>query len=212
MNSLFGVTHQLDVGLNDVITDDVVELTFTRDFGGLTRGATLRWRAAGSAHSRAYLPVVPAGAEVIATDAGGRPAIVRRSLASTTESGTTENSAPENSAPENKGGDIIFCTYPLEHMAAVTPQVNPDATVTLYGALAAHAGVRRVISVDDPRVACDTLVRGDGARFAVLASHAAEPLDVKPVLAEGRTLATLDGEDVSGAVTLGPLGIRVFRL
>jgi endo-1,4-beta-mannosidase len=199
MNSLFGVTHQLDVGLNDLIEDDVVELTFTRDFGGLTRGTTLRWRAAGSAHSRAYLPVVPTGAEVIATDAHGRPAIVRRPLG-------------ENGHRENSGGDIIFCTYPLEHMAAVTPRVNPDATVTLYGALAAHAAVRRVISVDDSRVTCDTLVRGDGARFAVLASHAAEPLDVKPVLAGGRTLATLDGEDVSGAVTLGPLGIRVLRL
>ena len=97
-------------------------------------------------------------------------------------------------------------------MAARTPRVNPDATVTLYSALAAHAGVRRLLSVDDPRVACDTLVRDDGARFAVLASHAAEALDVKPVLADGLTLATLDGEDVSGAVTLGPFGVRVLRL
>jgi endo-1,4-beta-mannosidase len=193
MNSLFGITHQLDVGLNDLIEDEVVELTFTRDFGGLTRGATLRWRAAGSEHSRAYLPVIPAEAEVIATDAHGRPAILRRALAP---------------GP----GDIILCTYPLEHMAAVTPRVNPDATVTLYSALAAHAGVRRPVTVDDPRVSCDTLVRDDGARFAVLASHAAEPLDVKPVLADGHALATLNGEDVNGAVTLGPFGIRVLRL
>ena len=201
MNSLFGITHQLDVGLNDFIEDDVVELTFTRDFGGLTRGATLRWRAAGSVHSRAYLPAIPAEAEVIATDAHGRPAILRRPL------GTGSSAGANDSA-----GDIIFCTYPLEHMAAVTPRVNPDATVTLYGALAAHAGVRRPVTVDDPRVACDTLVREDGARFAVLASHAAEPLEVKPVLADGLALATLDGEDVNGAVTLGPFGIRVLRL
>ncbi len=191
MNSLFGVTHQLDVGMNDVIDDVLVELTFSRDFGGLTSGATLRWRAAGSAHSRAYLPVIADGAEVIATDSHGRPALLRRPL---------------------EAGAIILCTYPLEHMAARTPRVNPDATVTLYSALAAHAGVRRLLSVDDPRVACDTLVRDDGARFAVLASHAAEALDVKPVLADGLTLATLDGEDVSGAVTLGPFGVRVLRL
>ena len=38
---LFGIPHQLDVGLDDPIEDDVVELTFTRDFGGLTRGTTL---------------------------------------------------------------------------------------------------------------------------------------------------------------------------
>jgi endo-1,4-beta-mannosidase len=202
MNSLFGITHQLDVGLADPIEDDVVQLTFAADFGGLPQGTTLEWRAAGSAHSRAYLPVVPAGAEVIASDARGRPALLRRRLASTTEGGATGND----------GGAIILCTYPLEHMAAVTPRVNPDATVTLYDALAAHAGVRRPVTVNDPRVACDTLARADGARFAVLASHAAEPLDVKPVLADGGRLATLDAEDCDGTVTLAPFGIRILRL
>ena len=71
-------------------------------------------------------------------------------------------------------------------MAAVTPRVNPDATVTLYGALATHAGVRRPVTVDDPRVACDVLVRDDGTRFAVLASHADEQLTVKPRLGRRR--------------------------
>jgi hypothetical protein len=37
-----------------------------------------------------------------------------------------------------------LCTYPVEHMAALTPGVNPDGTVTLYDALARHAGVRRL--------------------------------------------------------------------
>jgi endo-1,4-beta-mannosidase len=219
MNSLFGVTHQLDVGLNDYIDDDEVELTFTRDFGGLTRGATMRWRAAGSAHSRAYLPVIPAEAEVIATDAHGRPAILRRALGTggsadtgSADTGSSTGTGSGSAGASDRAGDIIFCTYPLEHMASVTPRVNPDATVTLYSVRGEHAGVRRPVTVDDPRVACDTLVREDGARFAVLASHAAEPLDVKPVLADGLTLATLDGEDVNGAVTLGPFGVRVLRL
>jgi endo-1,4-beta-mannosidase len=35
MNEIFGVRHQLDVGLADRIEDDLVQLTFTRDFGGL---------------------------------------------------------------------------------------------------------------------------------------------------------------------------------
>jgi endo-1,4-beta-mannosidase len=193
MNSLFGVTHQLDVGLADVIEDDDVELTFTRDFGGLARGTTLRYKAAGNEHSRAYLPVIPTTAEVIATDARGRPAIVRRPAG-------------------DNGGAIILCTYPLEHMAAVTRRVNPDATVTLYSALAASAGVRRPVWVADPRVTCDTLVRDDGARFAVLASHADEPLEVKPVLAEGGTLTTVSGEDCGGRVALDAFGIEVLRL
>jgi endo-1,4-beta-mannosidase len=191
MNDLFGVRHQLDVGLADTITDEVVELTFTRDFGGLPRGTTLAFRAGGSEHSQAYLPVVPTTAEVIATDGRGRPALLRRQAGR---------------------GSLILCTYPLEYMAAVTPRVNPDATVTLYNALATHAGVRRPISVDDPRVACDVLVRDDGARFAVLASHADEMLPLKPALAANSRLATLDGTEVVDTVTMGPFGINIFSI
>ncbi len=191
MNELFGVRHGLDVGLADTITDDVIELTLTRDFGGLARGTTLAFRAAGSQHSRAYLPVAATTAEVIATDGHGRPALLRR------QAGL---------------GSLILCTYPLEYMAAITPRVNPDATVTLYNALATHAGVGRPVSVDDPRVACDTLVRDDGARFAVLVSHADEQLTIKPVLAGGGALATLDTSEVADTVAMGPFGITVLSI
>ena len=191
MNELFGVRHQLDVGLADTITDEVVELTFTRDFGGLTRGTTLAFRTAGGEHSRAYLPVVPTTAEVIATDAHGRPALLRRQAGR---------------------GSLILCTYPVEYMGAVTPRVNPDATVTLYNALATHAGVRRPVCVDDPRVASDVLVRDDGTRFAVLASHADETLTLKPALARGDRLATLDETEVVDTVTMNPFGINVFMI
>ena len=73
MNELFGIRHQLDVGVGDPIEDDTVRLTFTRDFGGLARGTTLDFKAAGSEHGRAFLPLTPTTAEVIATDAHGRP-------------------------------------------------------------------------------------------------------------------------------------------
>ena len=98
----------------------------------------------------------------------------------------------------------MLCTYPIEHMAALTPRVNPDDTVTLYDALATHAGVRRLITVDDPRVACDTLLRDDGTLFAVLASHAAEPLTVKPSLGCGGELTARP--DVSAAAAAGQAG------
>ena len=191
LNELFGVRHQLDVGLTDPIEDDTVQLTFTRDFGGLARGTALWWRAAGSEHSRAYLPVTPTTAEVIATDAHGRPALLRRQAGR---------------------GSLILCTYPLEYMAALTPRVNPDATVTLYTALATHAGVRRPISVDDPRVACDVLVHQDGRRFAVLASHADETLTIKPVLAAGEVLLPLDEDEPVDSVTMGPFGINILLI
>ncbi len=191
LNDLFGVRHQLDVGLGDPIEDDLVELTFMRDFGGLPRGTTLGFRAAGSEHSRTFLPVVPTTAEVVATDSHGRPALLRRQAGR---------------------GSLILCTYPLEYMAAVTPRVNPDATVTLYNALATHAGVRRPIRVDDPRVACDVLAHEDGRRFAVLVSHADEQVKVKPVLPRSSGLATLGTRDVIDTVTMGPFGINVLLI
>ena len=135
--------------------------------------------------------MVPTTAEVIATDARGRPALLRRQAGR---------------------GSLILCVYPLEYMAAVTPRVNPDATVILYNALATHAGVRRPVSVDDPRVACDVLVRDDGARFAVLASHADEELTLKPVLTRGGRLTPLGESEAVDTVTMRPFGIRVFLI
>ena len=96
-------------------------------------------------------------------------------------------------------------------MAALTPEVNPDDTVTLYDALARYARMRRLVTVDDPRVACDTLTRDDGTRFAVLASHAAEALTVTPELGGGE-LTTLDGEEAAGGVAIDPFGIKVLRI
>jgi endo-1,4-beta-mannosidase len=192
LNELFGVTHQLDAGLGDPITDKTVTLTLSRDFGSLARGATLTFNVTGNEHTRAYLPVVSAGqTEVIATDTSGRPALLLRHV---------------------DQGSIVLCTYPVEHMAALTPRVNPDDTVVLYDALAAHANVRRPVSVDDPRVACDVLVREDGTRFAFLVSHAAEELTVKPLLPGGERLTTLDGEDVTSEISIRAFGVKVFNL
>ena len=197
MNDLFGIRHQLDVGLVDVINDEFVELTLARDFGGLSRGTTLTFPAAGDEHARAYLPVTPTTAEVIATDAQGRPALLRRQAGR---------------------GSLILCTYPLEYMASAVTRVNPDATVALYGALATHAGVRRTATVDDPDVACDVLAHRDGTRYVVIASHADEALTVKPALsAAGEHEPPLGlippGEtEIVDRVTLPPFGIKVFKI
>jgi hypothetical protein len=197
LNELFGVRHQLDVGLVNPIADDLVELTLTRDFGGLNRGTTLTFPVAGNEHARAYLPVVPVTAEVIATDAHGRPALLRRQVGR---------------------GSLFLCTYPLEYLASAVPRVNPDATAALYGALATHAGVRRTASVDDPDVACDVLVHRDGTRYVVIASHADEELTVKPALggpgeyAPPRGLTPLGATEIVDRVTLDPFGIEVWQI
>ena len=195
LNAVFGVEHQLRTGLVDPIEDEVITFTMRRDFGSLASGSRLTFRAAGTAHSRSYLPVRPAGAEVVAVDGHGRPALLLRRIGP---------------------GSLVLCTYPLEHMAAVTPRVNPEATGRLYDALAAHAGVRRLVRVSDPRVAADVIERSDGSRFAWLVSQASEPVTIEPETAAGLTLAALPGVDGcqpdGGAVTLPPFGVGVLGL
>jgi hypothetical protein len=56
------------------------------------------------------------------------------------------------------------------------------------------------------------LAHHDGSRFAVSASHADERLTLKPVLAPGETLASIeDGQAVDTAIT-GPFEIKVFKI
>ncbi|HTN84783.1 MAG TPA: beta-mannosidase, partial [Sorangium sp.] len=151
---------------------------------------TLTFPVAGTEHSRAYLPVKPRGAEVVAVDQRGRPALLRRQVGK---------------------GSVVLCTYPLEHFAAATPRVNPEPTYRLYGALAELAGVRRAVTVDDPRVAAGTLRHRDGRRFVFLVSQADQPLSVKPVPASGH-LTELGGKTPIHAVEIAPYDVRLLEL
>ncbi|GAA1366421.1 cellulase family glycosylhydrolase [Streptomyces beijiangensis] len=190
LDELFGVRHQLEYGMVNPIEDEETVLTFRQSFGNLPEGATLAFRTAGTDSSRSFLPVEPDGAEVLATDGRGRPALLHRSVGA---------------------GGIVLCTYPLEHMAAVTPRVNPEATSRLYDALAAHAGVRRPVTVDDPRVAVDLLVHEDGHRFVWLVSQCPDELTVKPAITPGHRLSEPAGGEVD-TVVLPPYGVTVLRL
>jgi hypothetical protein len=164
-------------------------MTFTEDFGGLRAGEVLRFPVAGNEDSRAYLPVEPREGRVVAVDAHGRPALLVR---------------------ETGAGRTVLATYPLEHMAARTPHVNPDATHRLYAALARVAGVRRPVTVPDPHVSADVLVHADGRCFVWLVSQSPEPLVVHPD-AEG-TLHALDGGTPVEDVPLEAYGVAVLEL
>ena len=195
LNQLFGVRHQLEYGLVNPIEDDTVTFTLCRPFGGLDEGAQLSFRVSGDANGRAFLPVVidaAAGADaaqVLAVDAHGRPALTQRQTGS---------------------GSVVLCTYPVEQLAAATPRVNPEATATLYRALAAHAGVRRPVTVDDPRVAVDRLTHRDGRSFVWFVSQSREELTVRPILPQGGALTELDGTAAS-SVALPRYGVRVLE-
>ena len=189
LNAMFGVEHQLSYGLVDPIEDEEVVVTFVRDFGSIPEGSRLEFRAAGNEHSRAFLPVRPTDAEVVAVDQRNRPVLLERRAG---------------------GGRLVLCTYPLEHMAAVTPRVNPEPTYRLYDALAELSGVTRPVTVEDPRVLAAELRHRDGRRFAWLVSQAAAEITVKPTV-EGH-LADLHTGEPATEVALPPYGVRVLRL
>ncbi|WP_413802554.1 cellulase family glycosylhydrolase [Streptomyces iranensis] len=189
LDGLFGVELQLSYGVAEPIEDDVLEMTFTEDFGGLTAGTSLRFPVAGNEDSRAYLPVVPRDARVVAVDAHGRPALLVR---------------------DTGRGRTVLATYPLEHMAARTARANPEETHRLYAALADVAGVHRPVTVDSPHVGADLLVHDDGRRFVWLVSQSPDEVTVRPV-AEGK-LRDLESGAATADVTLGPYGVRVLEL
>ncbi|MFJ2197861.1 cellulase family glycosylhydrolase [Streptomyces violaceusniger] len=189
LDGLFGVELQLSYGVAEPIEDDVLEMTFTEDFGGLTAGTSLRFPVAGNEDSRAYLPVVPRDARVVAVDAHGRPALLVR---------------------DTGRGRTVLATYPLEHMAARTARANPEETHRLYAALADIAGARRPVTVDSPHAGADLLVHDDGRRFVWLVSQSPDELTVRPV-ADGTLRDLASGAPVA-EVSLGPYGVRVLEL
>ena len=182
LDELFGVRHGLRYGLVDPIEDDEVVFDFVEPLGDLEPGARLRFRTAGEPSARAYLPVEPAGAEVVAVDGHGRPALLRHELGA---------------------GGAILCTYPLEHMAARTPGANPEDTWRLYSALAEEAGVRRPVRVDDPHVLAGRLLCGRGGR-TIFVNCSAQRILAEPIT-DGIELESV------GPLTLDPYGVAVLR-
>ena len=169
LDSLFGVAQELTYGLNDPVEDETVEITFVEPLGPLPEGATLRFRAAGNREARAFLPVRALdGADVVAHDSHGRPAIVVK---------------------RHGSGRAVLCTYPLEYFAARLGRVNPEDTWRLYDALAELAGVRRPAHVEDPRVLADVLVDDDGGELVVVLSQHDEPVERTVIHADGRRTA-----------------------
>jgi endo-1,4-beta-mannosidase len=159
---LFGIRQLLRYGLVDTIVDDVVTLDFVESFGDIARGETLQFRAGGNASARAYLPVESVGAEVIAVDGAGNPALLRH---------------------RRGKGAALFCTYPLEYMAAHVPAVNPESTWRLYSAIAEAAGATRPVRVDDPRVLTGMVRRRDGRETVVFVNTSPDRVVVTPVTA-----------------------------
>ena len=184
LDEIFGVRHALRYGLVDPIEEDEVTFQFVEPLGDIEAGTTLTFAVAGERSARAYLPVAPAGADVVAVDGHGRPTLLRHALGS---------------------GSTFLCTYPLEYMAARTPRVNPESTWRLYSALATQAGVHRPVRVDDPRVLTG-LVRSGIATTALFLNCSNDTIAADPILAPGVALPTAGDEPI----LLAPFGVEVF--
>jgi endo-1,4-beta-mannosidase len=191
-NEFFGIEHQLRYGLLNPVNDETVTFTFAEDFGTLKAGESLTFRVGGNENGRAFLPCVPTEVRVLAKDQHGQPALLERAVGR---------------------GKIILSTYPLEYFAASIPNANPDDTYQLYRALAAHAHVEPVVTVDSPVVLVDALVHEDGTQFVWLISESEHSLLVTPRKANGKALSDLFTQEVAPeTIELEPLGVRVFRM
>jgi hypothetical protein len=182
LDEIFGVRHRLRHGLVDPIEDDEIMFQFVDDLGDIPEGTRLTFRVAGEPSARAYLPLDPLDAEVVALDGHGRPALLRHRL------GT---------------GSTVLCTYPIEHMAARSPGVNPEDTYRIYSALAAMAGVSRPVRVADPRVMVGRIRSGD-SETALFVNCAAEQITAEPTVSG----TELDME--SDTLTLEPFGVAAI--
>jgi endo-1,4-beta-mannosidase len=182
LDEIFGVRHCLRAGLVEPIEDDEVVFEFVEHLGGIAAGTKLSFAVAGERSARAYLPIDPLIANVVAVDGHGRPALVRHAL--------------------GRGWGVL-CTYPIEHFAARTPAVNPESTWQIYSALADVAGVQRPVRVDDPRVLVGRLRRPD-SELVLFVNCSAERIVAEPILAEGVELSA-----PAGSLTLEPLGVAV---
>jgi hypothetical protein len=187
VDETFGVHRTTRYGLVDPVVDDTLNLTFVRAFGGIAEGEQLDFPVGGNVNSRAFLPVEPVDAEVIAVDGHGHPALLRRRTGS---------------------GTMVLATFPFEYFAAVTPFVNPEPTWRLYDALATEAEVRRPVTVPDPRVAAAELEHEDGRRFVWLVNHSDQPVTAVPQLV-GRLVA--DDGSVLTEVELAPYAVTVLE-
>jgi hypothetical protein len=147
IDQAFGVAHHLRYGLADAAKPEVVTFELVRDLGRLAAGTQLSFVMAGDGAARAYLPVEPAGAELLAVDDQGRPALLRHRAGA---------------------GWMVLCTFPIEHIAASQPDSNPEPTWQLYSALADEAGVTRPVRTDDPRVIVGPITVGGENAFVVL--------------------------------------------
>ena len=138
-------------------------LRFTDDLGDLRAGTLLSFRVAGEPSARAYLPVEPVGAEVVAVDA-----------------------QPPGPAQASGRQPAPSCSAPIR---SSTWRRGPRRQSRVHLAplfRAGHGGRReRPVRVDDPRVLVGRVRSGD-SETALFVNCTADSIAAEPVLTGGR--------------------------
>ena len=152
---LFGCRHRLRYGQLEQPEEPTVTLRFQARLGGIEAGDELTLPRGPLGRESAYLPVEPAGAEVVAVDGRGRPALLRHRLGS---------------------GRVILSAYPVEFMLLNTPDANLQTEAhRLYRALAEEAGVRLRFAGACPQLELAALTSPEGEALLAVINHAHRP-------------------------------------
>lgn len=142
---LFGAKHNLRFGLADIPQEQEIELRVTQDFFDILKGEQFVYQVKGDYRDRAFCPLTPTTAEVIAVDGEGRPAILLNSIGK---------------------GKVIFSTYPLEYYLANTGEgYKKDKTYKIYRSLCRMAGIIPRFDSPNPYVELGTIKHKGKSRF-----------------------------------------------
>jgi endo-1,4-beta-mannosidase len=191
VDETFGVVKQSRYGLIEPIVEDVLRARFVAALGDIAVGDVLEFTVGGNENSRSFLPVMPTDAEVLAVDEQNRPVLLRRRVGK---------------------GSLVLSTYPLEYMASVNREVNPESTHRIYAALAKEVGIVPDVRVDNPLVMVSELVRDDGARLVWFVSQSAERLSVSPIVSSGALfVADKPTDKPTDTVELDAFGVVVLE-
>jgi endo-1,4-beta-mannosidase len=146
METLFGAR------IEDSVVPSELTLKVVAPLGGLNVGDTFHYIAPAGKWG---VLLALRGAEVIAVDQLGRPALVAHSYGK---------------------GKVLLSAYPLESYLASTPAAfdQPEATHRIYQALRNWAGHAALFQSDNPSVEVSTLA-GDRHGYVVLTNHSALP-------------------------------------
>ena len=146
MEALFGAR------IEDSVVPSELTLKVVAPLGGLNVGDTFHYAVPAGKWGVA---LALRGAEVIAVDQLGRPALVAHAYGK---------------------GKVLLSAYPLESYLAATPAAfdQPEATHRIYQALRNWAGHAALFQTDNSSVEVGTLA-GDGHGYVVLTNHSALP-------------------------------------